>query len=96
MKYLLLYSLSLLSGAVSFYLSRPFSLSSVEKASLFVSPKDEFGYEIKDKSWFEGLSLDAGARLVIAIHATDYLCHEIQIRRKSSSNTDNSYLVLRL
>jgi hypothetical protein len=43
-------------------LSRATSIARILHTKTYIAPKDELGYEIKDRKWFEGLSLEMGGR----------------------------------
>jgi hypothetical protein len=51
-----------LGSLVYSYLPTSYSIFKRYKKLNYFAVKDELGYEVKDRSWFEGLSLDAGAR----------------------------------
>jgi len=52
-----------LKGANIF--TRSTSIARILQTKLSLAPKDELGYEIKDRKWFEGLSLEMGGRYAI-------------------------------
>ena len=64
-KFLVLLVLAIAQITVAFLPITPYGrkyISSCSKSILNSIKKDEQGYIIKDRDWFQGLSLDAGAR----------------------------------